>query len=343
MRTLTCQKAHRLILEERSEPSPNGGELLLDLTACGLCGTDLVKIAAGSHQGRVLGHEIVGTVTTLGDSVADFAIGDRVVTPHHVACGICRRCRSGATTRCKTFQRDQLEPGGFSDRILIRAPAVEQAARKIPESLSTEAAIFLEPAACVLRGLDRAGLTELVKNGVQPAAVVLGGGSMGLLHLLVLRAVAPEARVILSEPDPWRRERASELGATAAVEPAALQDTVAKLTDREGVDAVFDTVGFAALLEPSVELLCEGGSLVLFAHFSDDVPGPFHQKLFHHERRVLGTYSGSLVEQDRVFDLLLDGSLQPQALVTHHIPMQQFEQALDLSRDPKALKILLVP
>ena len=166
---------------------------------------------------------------------------------------------------------------------------------------------------------------------------------MGLLHLLVIRAMAPGAQVIVSEPDPWRRQKASDLGASAVVEPADLSGAVAAISGKEGVDAIFDTVGLPSLLEPSVSLLREGGSLVLFAHFSGDAPGPFHQQLFHHERRVLGTYSGSLDEQGRIFDLLTSGALQPQTLVTHHVPLQQYERALELSRDPQALKILLVP
>jgi len=343
MRTVTCQEAGRVVVENRPPLSPGAGELLLDLSACGLCGTDLVKIARGSHRGSVLGHELVGTIAAVGKGVEDFSVGERIVTPHHVACGECRLCRTGATTRCQSFQIDQLVPGGFSDQIVVRPLAVRKAARRIPDAMSDEAAVFLEPAACVLRGVDRSDLTRIAALGLRPSAAILGGGSMGLLHLLVLRALAPDADLIVSEPDEGRRARAGEFGATAAVEPAELGATVDRLTGGAGVDAIFDTVGRPTLLRPAVELLREGGSLVLFAHFSAEVPEAIHDQLFRHERRVLGTYSGSLEEQNRVFDLLERGALEPQRLVTHHIPLQRFDEALALSRDPRALKILLVP
>lgn len=343
MRTVTCQQPGRVVVEDRPSLSPGTGEILLDLSACGLCGTDLVKIARGSHRGSVLGHELIGTIAAIGQGVEGFSIGERIVTPHHVACGECRLCLAGATTRCQTFQVDQLVPGGFSDQILVRPLAVRKAARGIPDTLSDEAAIFLEPAACVLRSVDRSDLLRVKALGLQPSAAILGGGSMGLLHLLVLRALVPDAILIVSEPDEGRRQRASELGATAVVAPAELGETVRRVTDASGVDAVFDTVGHPALLRPAVDLLREGGSLVLFAHFSTDAPPAIHDQLFHHERRVLGTYSGSLDEQNRVFDLLERGSLEPQCLVTHRVPLQQFDQALELARDPRALKILLVP
>src|SRR5207247_6424162 len=96
------------------------------------------------------------------------------------------------------FKENLLEPGGFAEHILVRARAVAQAAYRMPEGVSDEAAVFLEPAACVLRGIDRSGL------GPEGLAVVQGAGSMGLLHLLVLRAFLPEVGVVMIDPVPDR-------------------------------------------------------------------------------------------------------------------------------------------
>ncbi len=134
--------------------------MLLKLRVVGFCGTDLFKLKTGTAPaGGVLGHELVGTVAALGEGVSGFALGDRVVVPHHVPCGECVLCRRGAETMCAIFKENLLEPGAFADHILVRPRAVAQAARKLPDGLSDESAVFMEPAACVLRGIDRSGLT----------------------------------------------------------------------------------------------------------------------------------------------------------------------------------------
>lgn len=336
-----CGPAGEISCGTLPTPAPGDGELVLRLSCCGLCGTDLYKIARGTHVDRVLGHELVGTVAALGSGTSGFSIGQRVVTPHHVACGRCRLCRSGATTACTTFREEQLAPGGFSEFVLVHRRAVAEAARVVPASLPDEAAVFLEPGACVLRGIDRSGIVALAEAGLEPSAVILGGGSMGLLHLLVLRCVVPAARIVVSEPVEARRRLAVDLGATAAVRPAELSSTVDDLTDG-GADASFDTVGNPALIEPTLALLRAGGTLVLFAHFGDGPDSAVQESLFRQERRMIGTYSAGLDEQERVFDLLVSGRLRPEPLVTHTLPLSQIERAVDLAVRHLALKVLLV-
>ena len=213
--------------------------MLLRLRVVGFCGTDLFKLKTGSAaRGAVLGHELVGSVMAVGAGVAGFAIGDRVVVPHHVPCGTCVYCRRGNETMCEVFKENLMEPGGFADTILIRRRATELAARKLPDSLSDEAAVFMEPAACVLRGIRRSGLAT------EGAALVLGSGSMGLLHLLVLKAVLPKVDVVMVDLDDERLKLAEKLGAARAAKPGEdARKAVRTLTDGLGVDAVFDTVG----------------------------------------------------------------------------------------------------
>ena len=331
-------------LRELEAPEPSTGEILLELRGCGLCGTDLFKLAHDSAgAGVVLGHELVGDVIAAGAS-AGFETGQRVVVPHHVACGECGLCRRGAETACPTFRENQLVPGGFAERILVRRLAVARAARRVPETMADDAAIFLEPAACVLRGIDRAALPPLDSG----AAIVLGAGSMGLLHLLTLRALRPEMAVGMVDPDERRCARALELGADAVAPP----ETAASILPRElalepvlgGVDAVFDTVGGDATLGLGLELLREGGTLVLFAHAGAGELGRLDlNALFKAERRIVGTYSGALDEQDRIFELLVDGRLDPTPLVTDHLPLSRFDEAVDLCRSRRALKVVLEP
>ena len=211
---IACRGGDATALEPRPVPAIGAGEMLLKLRVVGFCGTDLFKLDTGAAQpGTVLGHELVGEVVALGDGVTAFQTGDRIAVPHHVPCGTCLMCRRGNETMCETFRENLMAPGGFSDTVLIKARATAQAAHKLPDDVSDEAAVFMEPAACVLRGVERA---EIAADGV---AVVQGAGSMGLLHLLVLKAALPNVRVVVVDPQEDRRDLAVKLGADAAAEP----------------------------------------------------------------------------------------------------------------------------
>jgi L-iditol 2-dehydrogenase len=339
-----CAGEGTVRIETRPRPAPGPGEMLLRLRCAGLCGTDLFKLRHGTAAaGSVLGHEIVGSVAALGDGVRGFAPGDRVAVPHHVACGECELCRRGGEPHCPAFRENLLVPGGFSEWILVRARAVREAAFGLPPHLSDEAAVFLEPAACVLRGVRK---TRLADEGCAAgSALILGGGSMGLLHLLVLKAVHPELRVALSDPLEERRALALRLGADAADAPGAgTAEAVAAVSRGLCADAVFDTVGGAGPLEAALALSRPGGVAVLFAHAETRESAGFDLNIFFKsERRLLATYSSALADQREAFRLLVSRRLDPSPLVTHRLPLSRFQEAVDLARERRALKVLLVP
>jgi len=328
------------VIENRPVPAPAAGELLLRVRSCGLCGTDLFKIVNGTAPaGTVLGHELVGDVLSTGAGVTGFAIGQRVVVPHHVACGQCALCRRGADTQCAAFRDTLLEPGGFAETVLVRRRAVVLAAQPVPDDIPDEAAVFMEPAACVLRGIDRAELPR-----ARGTAVILGAGSMGLVHLLVLRAAEPGLAVIVSDPLEERRTVARRHGATAVVDPGDLADAVGEISHGIGADAVFDTVGGPQTLGQALEMLRPGGTAVLFAHAPGGALAGFElNPFFKAEKRIIGTYSGGLNEQKRIAALLFSGKLDPSPLVTHRMPLERFDEAVELARSRKALKILITP
>lgn len=327
-------------MEERPLDRPGVGELVLKVRVVGLCGTDLFKLDSGTAPaGSVLGHELVGEVVAAGAGVTEFGPGDRIAVPHHVACGTCLLCRRGADTMCETFRENLLAPGGFAEHVLVRARATARAARKLPNGLSDEVAVFMEPAACVLRGVRRAGIDAGAN------VVVQGGGGMGLLHLLVLKAVYPRVRILVIDPVEARRRFAAELGAEAAAAPGEdAAQRLAQLSGGYGADAVFDTVGGSALLASALALIRRGGTVVLFAHAPAAETAGFElNDVFKHEQRVLGSYSGGLDEQARVFRLMVDGVLDPSALVSHRLPLEDFATGIDIARRREALKILFTP
>lgn len=339
MRVVACTAAGGLRLEHRAAPEPGPGEVRLALSCCGVCGTDLFKLAHRTvAAGTVLGHELVGTVERLGPGLSGLAAGDRVVVTHHVACGECVLCRRGADTQCPTFRENLLVPGGYGELVVVRPRAVD-AAWRVPHGVADEAAVFLEPAACVLRGVDRA----LLPAG-GGCVVVVGAGSMGLLHLLVVRAACPGVEVVVSEPQRERRTLARDLGAAAAVDPEGLEAAVRDVSGGVGADAVFDTVGGSGPLRQGLGVARPGGAVVLFAHAAAGELALFElNPFFKTEQRVVATYSGGLGEQRRIADLIGRGALDPSPLVSHRLPFDGCEEAVALARERRALKVLLEP
>ena len=344
-----CAERGEIRLESRPWPHPGPGEMLLALRCAGLCGTDLFKIRYGTvPPGTVLGHEVVGTVEALGEGVVGFAPGDRVVVPHHVSCGECALCRRGSETLCPVFRENLLSPGGFSDHVLVRERAVRRATFGLRDHIADEAAVFLEPAACVLRGIRHARIAEIAAAaGPPPVAVLLGGGSMGLLHLLVLKALLPGVRVAVSEPLAERRELALRLGADAAAPPEEAQAAVEALSGESGglgADVAFDTVGGTGILDSALALTREGGTVVLFAHAPSAERAGFDlNAFFKSERKLIATYSSALAEQREIYRLLSTRRLDPSPLVTHRLPLARLGEAVELANGRQALKVLLAP
>ena len=351
-----------LSLETVPVEAPRRHEALVETRLSGICGTDLYKIdQRHAATGAVLGHEIVADVIEVGAECA-LEIGQRVVAVHHVACGRCRLCRRGSETQCATFRENLLAPGGFSELIVLDERACESGAWVLPDDVSDAAAIFLEPAACVLRSIERG----LPADAGQSVAVVMGAGSMGQLHGLVLRVARPDARVLLVEPRPERRSRATRLG-LEALAPETLRQRLEQLDAGDGADVVYDTAGGHTALGHALEALRPGGCCVLFAHSSDpdtdtaetgdnrddsvyrdhsdhrDHRGTFDlNAVFKTEKTVVGSYSSGRAEQSQIFRWLRDGALDPAALVTHVVPAEEIEHALDLCRRGEGLKVALM-
>ena len=261
---------------------------------------------------------------------------------------------SGAETQCAAFRENLLEPGGFAGQILVRARAVVTTARRIPDSLDDLDALFLEPAACVLRSLGKSPLLSPVASGPgsgegsgsRRVAAILGAGSMGLLHLLVLRALDAAARIVVVDPRPDRRQLALGLGADQATEPGAALLAAARQwsQDGRGADAVFDCVGGSALTEAALAALRPGGTAVLFAHGrAGEAAGFPLNDLFKNEKRLVGAYSGGLSEQFAIWELLCSGKLRPSRLVSHRLALAEFATGWRLARQQLALKVAFHP
>jgi threonine dehydrogenase-like Zn-dependent dehydrogenase len=172
-----------LRIESRDLPAIGAGELLLEVTASGICGSDIMEWYRRPKAPTVLGHEVAGRVVGAGAGVTRLRVGDRVIATHHVPCLACRYCRSGRETACELLHRTAFDPGGFAAFVRVPAANVDQGGvLPLPDHVSDDAASMVEPLGCVLRGQRRAGV------GPGDTVLIAGAGVSGCLHLLAARA-----------------------------------------------------------------------------------------------------------------------------------------------------------
>ena len=169
-------------VEEIPTPRIGPGELLVRVMASGICGSDVMEWYRIKKAPRVLGHEITGEIVEVGEGVERYRIGDRVFVSHHVPCNTCHYCLNGHHTVCDTLRGTNFDPGGFAEYIRVPRINVDRGVFVLPEEVSFEDGVFIEPLACVLRGQRLAGL----KPG--QTVFVMGSGISGLLHIALARA-----------------------------------------------------------------------------------------------------------------------------------------------------------
>ncbi len=340
MRAVQLREPGIVELVEMPVPSIGPGELLLEMRACGLCGTDLAKIFGGNRAERPvpLGHEVVGVVKAVGEGVKRFVPGDRLAVAHHVPCGRCRYCRHGSESMCPQFKATNIDPGGFAELIRIPALQVEQAAFPIPESLPDETGTFMEPLACALRAVKRSD----VQAGDQIA--VVGAGCMGLL---VAQAVGLQgARPICLDLREERLELARTIGLQTTVNVARLDPMMAlqRLTEGEGIDGAILTAVSVAILEAVLAALRPGGRVNLFAEASGATQIPIDVSVFwRQELSLTSTYSTTPVELGEAIQLLASGKVQTLPLVSHRLDLSRFDEGARLQREGRATKVLFFP
>ncbi len=335
MKAAVFQGAGRVDAGEWPRPAIGPGELLVKVRGCGLCGSDIAKIVdPATRAPAVFGHEVVGDVVDVGEGVAGFAGGHRVVVAHHVPCGDCHYCRRGSESMCREFKRSQLDPGGFAEYVRVPAANVRGATFRVPEHLSDEEATFVEPLACCLRAVERAR--------VQPGdtVVVVGLGSIGCLFAQLVRRAG--AGVVGVDQDGARLTLAHRFGIEAAG-PADGPALARRLSEGRGADHVVVTGGGAAVLPWAAETLRDGGAVHYFAGGDGAaLPMPL-ATLYHRELTVTATYSSSPATLARAFWLIAAGKVDVGGLISHRLPLARLAEGVELMRTREALKVYVTP
>lgn len=332
MRAVIFHRYDDVRVEDVPAPGIGPGELLLRVSGCGLCGSDMLKISDRSEPPVALGHELSGEI--VASEHPHWAPGQRVVVAHHVPCGACHFCLAGSPTMCAQFKASNLDPCGLAEYVRVSALHATHVTLAVPDRMSDEDASFTEPLACCLRALGRAQLAAVAD------VLVVGLGSMGLLMLQALRATLPEARVIGLDLLPARRELAQRLGADLALDPTDVSgvELRARLGGR-GADLAVLTVGAPGVLAAAQAAVRDGGELLLFAALPGPPVGFELWDCYHRELRLTASYSSTPADLQAALALLESGRVRVDRIISHRLPLTRFDEGVALARSHQALKV----
>jgi alcohol dehydrogenase len=311
-----------------------------------ICGTDLHILqgdVAAVTDGRILGHEAVGTITAVGDAVSGFGVGDRVLVPAITKCGRCAYCQRGMPSHCQTVGGIGWIFGHLIDGTqaeYVRVPYADTSLYTVPDDVTDEQAIFLADS------LPTGYEVGVLAGGVRPGdtVAVVGAGAVGLSAILTT-GLWGASRVIAIDSNKFRLEKALEFGATDAVEagPGVAGD-VSAMTDGLGVDVAIEAVGYPETLLTAVSLVRPGGTIANIGVHGSPVELPMHEMWISNVTLTMGLVD--TVSIPTLLKMVASGRIPAEKMGTHTFTFDQIDEAYAVFKDAaanQALKVVITP
>jgi 2-desacetyl-2-hydroxyethyl bacteriochlorophyllide A dehydrogenase len=336
MRAAEYQKPHQLRVVTKNLRSLQPHEVLVDVEACGVCGTD-VHIVEGSSRSSppvILGHEYAGRIVEVGHGVTGHVAGERVAVDPNIACGTCFYCRRGLVHLCSSLRALGVDiDGGMAEFCIVPAGQVYP----LGEEMSPEVSAFVEPVSCAVHGLDRAN----IRAG--DTVVILGGGTIGLILLQLARA-GGAARTVVVEPLDHKRALATAAGATVVCDPRTENPgEVVRTVGPEGADVVFECAGRTETALLALDLARRGGTVEFFGVCPIGASIPVEPNLvYFKELTIVGSYVNPLTFS-RAIGLLRAGTVRVDFFPLNRFPLDGVHEALRYQREGLTLKSIITP
>jgi 2-desacetyl-2-hydroxyethyl bacteriochlorophyllide A dehydrogenase len=333
MKAVVVERPHEVSYREVAAPAIGSGDVLVESRQAGLCRTDIEMMTGVFTDPRwvrypvIPGHEWAGTVVEVGADVDSVAVGDRVVCEGFITCNRCRHCRIGETHWCERVEAlGFTRPGGYAE--LVAVP--ERIVHHLPDHVSFEAGVLVEPASVVLRGLEKA------RPEVGESVGVIGVGTLGGLAIALLRLRSP-SRIVAYGVREEELELARRLGATEVV-------LAGDGAPAEGeLDLVVETAGAPVAVELATQLCRPSGRAVLLGIAGEGraltLPSDV---LVAKDMSLIGSIAYPAATWSRVVDLVSDGVLDLDPIVTHRFPISDFEEAVRLMDDRQGIVAKIV-
>jgi L-iditol 2-dehydrogenase len=326
-------------IEDRPTPKIGPGELLVKVMASGLCGSDVMEWYRIKKAPIILGHEIAGVIVDKGDGVDRYRVGDRVFVSHHIPCNTCRYCLKGSHTACETLHTTNYDPGGFGEYLRVPALNVDRGVFVLPEGVSFDQGVFVEPLACVVRGQRLAGLRP------GDSVLILGSGISGLLHLMLARALGA-GKIVTTDISHHRLRAAMGLGADAALH--ASEDIPARFNVLNGgrpADLVIVCTGVLSAYGQALRSVDRTGTVLCFAPTDPGVELPIPVNDFwRNEIRVMPSYGNAPYDAAVAIELIHSGRVPVEKMITHRLSLDEAGLGFRLVAEAgEALKVILYP
>ncbi|MDD4898487.1 MAG: zinc-dependent dehydrogenase [Methanocellales archaeon] len=326
-------------LEEMPIPQISSGELLVKVIASGICGSDVMEWYRIRKAPLVLGHEITGEIVEMGKDVKKYKKGDRVFVSHHVPCNTCRYCLSDHQTACETLHKTNYDPGGFAEFIRVPQINVEMGVFLLPEGISFDEGTFIEPLACVARGLRLANM----KPGL--SVLIMGSGISGLLHIQLAKALGAE-RIIATDMIDYRLRAAKKFGADATIHAKEnVPVEVRKMNEGRPVDRVIICTGALPAALQAIQSVDRGGTVLFFAvpEPDVDVPVPMNE-LWRNEITLMTSYGAGPKDIQTAIELIGSRKINVKDMITHKFGLKDTSKGFKLVADAKeSLKVIIEP
>ncbi|QNP73420.1 zinc-dependent alcohol dehydrogenase family protein [Streptomyces roseirectus] len=329
MKAAVIESVGRAVVTEVPDPAPGPGEVVVEVAACGLCGTDL-HILQGEFAPElpiVPGHEFAGEVVELGADVSGLRIGDRVAVDPSLYCHACSYCRTGHNNLCERWAAIGVTTAGGAARYAL-APAANCV--RLPDHIRTQDAALVEPLSCAVRGYD------VLRTRLGAHVLIYGSGTMGLMMLELAKRTGA-ASVDVVDVNPARLETARRLGVSRAAGDAN------ELERPRGWDVVVDATGNAAAIQDGLGRVAKAGTFLQFgvADYATRVTiDPY--RVYHQEITITGSMA-VLHSFERAAELFAGGVLDPDVFISDRVPLAEYPRALERFAAGAGRKIVVIP
>jgi L-iditol 2-dehydrogenase len=327
--------------EETDVPEIGPGELLIKVGTALTCGTDVKTYKRGhplliKQTPALFGHEYAGTIEVVGEGVEDFKVGMRVVATNSAPCGECFFCKKDMPNLCAKL-KDSLVNGAFAEYIRVPEGIVRWNTHQIPDSLSYRDAALTEPLACVVHGIEESN----IKPG--DSVVVIGAGPIGQM-LIMLAKNNGASTVIVSDLAELRRDIALKAGADIIIDPSK-EDPVERIkqeTSGLGADVVIEAVGIRQTWEQAVDMTRDAGTTVLFGGAASGTKFELDTERFHYgQLTIKGVFHLKPRHVEQALEHIIAGDVNPDLLISHEMPIEKINEALDMMGAGKTMKVAI--
>lgn len=338
MRVAYLIQTGEIEIKDRPTPEPKKGEIVVQVVSALTCGTDLKAYLRGHDlipMPGPFGHEFSGIVAKKGKGVRKFSVSDEIMSTHSAPCNTCKYCERGLYNLCLNIMDSKLL-GSFAEYVLLPDHVVKQNAYKKPADLSFDEAAMIEPLSCVVHPYSKINMEEV------KTALVIGAGSIGLLHLLFLKMNG--IKVIISDKNKERLRTSRSLGADRTATPDKLMESIFDKTSGMGVDLVVECTGQVETWEETVDFARRGGIVILFGGCQTGTTASFDTHRLHYDEiTLIGSFHFTPSDVQLAYRLLAEKKIGVGHLITGSLPLKDIKQAFEYLRNGRGTKYSIHP